>query len=113
MSHLYCQIVRRSNYVKSLMVIVGLLVFGSFQALAQEATVVGTVTDPSGAAVPNVSIIVTNTDTGEVKNSKQRRRTVCRSTSIHWALYGQGPSGKLQGSRNPGHRAGGRRSKAR
>ena len=69
MSHLYCQIVRRSNYVKSLMVIVGLLVFGSFQALAQEATVVGTVTDPSGAAVPNVSIIVTNTDTGEVKNS--------------------------------------------
>ncbi len=34
------------------------------QALAQEATVVGTVTDPSGAAVPNVSITVTNTDTG-------------------------------------------------
>jgi hypothetical protein len=34
------------------------------QALAQEATIVGTVTDPSGAAVPNVSITVTNTDTG-------------------------------------------------
>jgi len=34
------------------------------QGLAQEATIVGTVTDPSGAAVPNVSITVTNTDTG-------------------------------------------------
>ncbi|MGC1452486.1 MAG: carboxypeptidase-like regulatory domain-containing protein, partial [Candidatus Sulfotelmatobacter sp.] len=33
-------------------------------ALAQEATIVGTVTDPSGAAVPNVSITVTNIDTG-------------------------------------------------
>jgi len=36
----------------------------SFQARAQEATIVGTVTDPSGAAVPNVHLTVTNTDTG-------------------------------------------------
>jgi hypothetical protein len=34
------------------------------QSVAQEATIVGTVTDPTGAAVPNVSITVTNTDTG-------------------------------------------------
>jgi hypothetical protein len=34
------------------------------QGIAQEATIVGTVSDPSGAAVPNVSITVTNTDTG-------------------------------------------------
>ena len=34
------------------------------QAFAQEATIVGTVTDPSGAAVPNVSITITDTDTG-------------------------------------------------
>ena len=33
-------------------------------ALAQEATVVGTVTDPSGAAVPNATIVLTNTETG-------------------------------------------------
>ena len=34
------------------------------QALAQEATIVGTVTDPTGAAVANASIIITNTETG-------------------------------------------------
>jgi Carboxypeptidase regulatory-like domain len=33
-------------------------------ALGQEATIVGTVTDPSGASVPNASITLTNTDTG-------------------------------------------------
>lgn len=35
-------------------------------ASAQEATIVGTVTDPSGAAVPGVQITVTNTDTNVV-----------------------------------------------
>jgi hypothetical protein len=34
------------------------------QAIAQEATIVGTVTDPTGAAVPNVKVTLTNTDTG-------------------------------------------------
>ena len=38
--------------------------FGS-SALSQEsATIVGTVTDQTGAAVPNASIVITNTDTG-------------------------------------------------
>ena len=41
-----------------------LVLFFAAQALAQEATIVGTVTDPSGAAVPNVTINVTNIDTG-------------------------------------------------
>jgi len=35
---------------------------------AQEATIVGTVTDPSGAAVPNASITITNSDTGQQRN---------------------------------------------
>jgi hypothetical protein len=33
-------------------------------SFAQEATIVGTVTDQTGAAVPNASLAITNTDTG-------------------------------------------------
>jgi len=39
-----------------------------FVAAAQEATVVGTVTDPSGAVVPNVTITITDTDTSIVSH---------------------------------------------
>ena len=38
------------------------------QALAQEATIVGTVTDPSGAAVANAAVTITNNDTGVARN---------------------------------------------
>src|SRR6202035_2339234 len=34
---------------------------------AQQATIVGTVTDPSGAVVPNVAISITNTDTNSTR----------------------------------------------
>ena len=37
-------------------------------ASAQEATIVGTVTDPSGAVVPNVAILVTSADTGATRS---------------------------------------------
>src|ERR1700756_2817655 len=44
-----------------------LFVFLAFAALAsaQEATIVGSITDPTGAAVPNVSITITNAATGQ------------------------------------------------
>jgi hypothetical protein len=45
-----------------------LLCLGSLQVVAQEATLLGTVTDPSGAAVPNVSVTIMNTDTGSVSH---------------------------------------------
>jgi hypothetical protein len=48
-----------------------LLVFllaASVYTFGQEATIVGTVTDPSGAAVPNASVTITNTETGQVRN---------------------------------------------
>ena len=47
-----------------LLVLGALVLATSISMFAQEATIVGTVTDPSGAAVPNVSVTVTNTDTG-------------------------------------------------
>jgi hypothetical protein len=44
-----------------------LLIFGvSSQAFGQNATVVGTVTDPSGAAVANATITITHIETGQV-----------------------------------------------
>jgi hypothetical protein len=46
------------------MVLSVLLAGLSFYAVGQEATIVGTVTDPTGAAVPNATITITNTDTG-------------------------------------------------
>jgi Carboxypeptidase regulatory-like domain len=39
-----------------------------FLASGQEATMVGTVTDPSGSVVPNVTITITNTKTGAIRS---------------------------------------------
>ena len=49
---------QRSLLFSAFFIILGTLAF------AQEATIVGTVTDPSGAAVPNASITLTNAETG-------------------------------------------------
>src|SRR5215469_982787 len=59
--------VRVSNHKPGFLAILCLLLLGVFasQAFAQEATIVGTITDPSAAAVPNVSVTAINNDTGQ------------------------------------------------
>ena len=53
-----------SHRMRWLLVLSGLGLAMSLQVFAQEATVVGTVTDPTGAALPNVSVTLTNIETG-------------------------------------------------
>src|SRR5262245_26237115 len=65
----FSSLVRFANYMRGLPLLSGLILLCSLQALAQEATLVGTVTDPSGAAVPNVTITITNTETSLVTHS--------------------------------------------
>ncbi len=56
--------VRRCNVARlTIMLFVFLALFAA-SALAQEATIVGTITDPSGAAVVNATITITDNDTG-------------------------------------------------
>src|SRR5580704_3212256 len=56
--------VRKPVGLRFLFVLLVALIGFSASTLAQQATIVGTVTDPSGASVPNVAITLTNTDTG-------------------------------------------------
>src|ERR1041384_4096367 len=56
--------------VRSLLLF-GLLVVGlSLCASAQTATVVGTISDPSGSVVPNVTVTATHVETGQVRTTK-------------------------------------------
>jgi len=56
------------NIPISRLVVLALLVLGAaFLTAAQEATIVGTVTDPSGSVVPNVTITITNVRTGVLR----------------------------------------------
>ncbi|PYQ39041.1 MAG: hypothetical protein DMG99_17145, partial [Acidobacteria bacterium] len=58
------QILRRCD-LRLTVILAALVLLFAAQAVAQsEATIVGTVTDPSGAAVANASITITNLDTG-------------------------------------------------
>lgn len=52
------------NWIFRFLALVALLCGLPLLANAQQATIIGTVTDPSGAAVPNVSITITNQETG-------------------------------------------------
>jgi Carboxypeptidase regulatory-like domain len=52
--------------LRYLLILLVFLVGLPFRASAQEGTIVGTVTDPSGSVVANVKITATNTDTGKI-----------------------------------------------
>ena len=65
MKYLYNRSVSAKARVSAILCV--LLFVGSL-AFAQEATIVGTVTDPSGSVLPNVNITITSTDTGKVSN---------------------------------------------
>ncbi len=56
--------VRKSVALRFLFVLLVALIGFSASTLAQQATIVGTVTDPSGASIPNVAVTLINTDTG-------------------------------------------------
>jgi hypothetical protein len=58
----------RRNGSRLALLLAALFVMFAVPALAQEATVVGTVTDPTGAAVPNATITITDTDTGVARS---------------------------------------------
>src|SRR6516162_6579699 len=66
-------------------------------AAAQEATLVGTVTDPSGAVIPNVTITITNTDTGlasEFKTNDAGQYVVPNLHIGHYVVHASAPGFK-------------------
>src|ERR1700757_3419617 len=56
--------VQNRLFLRLLFVLAVALLGFSYSTFAQQATIVGTVTDPSGAVIPNVNVTITNTDTG-------------------------------------------------
>jgi hypothetical protein len=62
-----CSAARR-NGSRLAILFAALFVMLAVSAVAQEAAIVGTVTDPTGAAVPNATVAVTNTDTGVARS---------------------------------------------
>lgn len=55
--------------LRRVVVLCAVLVGLPFYALAQQATLVGTVTDPTGAVVPNVAVTSTSTETGQSRTT--------------------------------------------
>jgi hypothetical protein len=53
----------------SFLLMLGLVLLGTVAYGQETASIVGTVTDPSGAAVPGAKITITNTETGIVRST--------------------------------------------
>src|SRR5258708_12427036 len=63
----FCSAVRFCGS-RTALLLAAICVLFAASAFAQEATIVGTVTDPTGASVPNAAITITNTHTGVARN---------------------------------------------
>jgi hypothetical protein len=74
-----------------------LLIAFSFIAAAQEGTIVGTVSDPSGAVVPNAKVVITNTDKNQSTDvlSNEAGQFIAPSLGIgHYKLKAEVPGFK-------------------
>src|SRR6266516_5231363 len=71
----------KNHYGPRWLLVLCLMLFDSFQAFAQEATIVGTVTDPSGAVVANAKVTATSAETGVA-------RTITTNESGQYVLPG-------------------------
>ncbi len=60
------RLVRSINFFRSLLVVTSVVLGASLYSSAQQATILGTVSDPSGAAVPNATITVTDLETNRI-----------------------------------------------
>src|SRR5206468_1483354 len=75
-----------------------LLAFASIHAFAQQATIVGTVTDPSGAVIANAKVTATNTETGVVHTitTNESGQYVLPDTRIgHYDVKAEAPGLKI------------------
>ena len=72
----------RSSTLRFLALTAIALLFASLQVLAQEATIVGTVTDQSGAVVANAKVTATNAETGVARRLQRMRQASTRSEAF-------------------------------
>lgn len=56
-----------SSSLRRVLVVASLLLASSFLALAQQADIVGTVTDPAGAVIPNAKVTITSIERGQAR----------------------------------------------
>jgi hypothetical protein len=77
----------RRNGARLAILLAAVFVIFATQALAQEATILGTVTDPTGATVPNAAIVITNTETGLARNSATNSDGQYVAPDLHIGTY--------------------------
>jgi carboxypeptidase family protein len=75
---------RSIGYLALLCALFGIL---ATNAWAQEATIVGTVTDPTGAAIPNVNITITSAETGQARKVPTNAEGQYIAPNLHIGNY--------------------------